>query len=317
MLPTPLIEASHLSAVLGGPRIFIKRDDLTGLGLGGNKIRKLEFLMADAKAKGADTIITTGGSQSNHALQTAAVARQLGMDVLLILGRGIHPEMQGNQLLNKLLDAKVRIIENTLMDKIDEVLNSAAEELRQRGHKPYIIPMGGTTPLGDVGYVNAALEIYQQLKDQGVDIQRIFVTDGTGGTHAGLVVGIKYLEMPCQLIGISVSRNKDRLKSVVAGHAHEVVKLLGMEPSFSPDDITVYDDYIGEGYGIITDGCVEAIKLVAQTEGIFLDPVYTGKTMAGLIDFVRKGRLSSEDTVIFMHTGGQAALFVYADELVR
>ena len=318
-LPTPLVEAPRLSAALGGPRIFIKRDDLTGLGLGGNKVRKLEFIMADAKAKGADILITTGGSQSNFALQMTAAARRLGMDVLLILTRGVHPEMQGNQLLNHLLNAEVRIIEEGLddLDKVYEILNEAAEELRRKGRKPYVIPIGGFTPLGTAGYFNAALEIKQQLEEQKVDVQYIFMADGSGGTHTGLMVGRKYLGMSWQLIGISVLYSRDRLKAMIAEQANNLAELLGAGLNFSPDEVIVSDEYIGQGYGMLTEACIEAIRLVAQTEGIFLDPVYTGKAMSGLIDFIRKGKISAEDTVIFMHTGGQAALFAYAGELAK
>jgi len=319
--PTPLTEAHHLSAVLGGPRIIIKRDDLTGLALGGNKCRKLEFVMADAKQKGIDTVITTGSSQSNFALQMAAAARKLDMEAYLVLFKGVHPETQGNLLLNNILDSKVRIIEldpsellgGTIMVK----MNALADELSQQGRHPLVIPAGAHTPIGTTGWVNAADEIWQQLQAQNIDAHYLVVTNGSTGTQTGLEVGVKYLKLPLKIIGISIFNKAANAINEVVNMANETAKFLNLDLTFAPDEITVYDDYIGEGYGISTDGCIQAIRLVAQTEGIFLDPVYTGKAMAGFIDLIHKGQFTAKDTVVFIHSGGIPALFAYDKEIAK
>jgi len=319
--PTPLTEAHHLSAVLGGPRIIIKRDDLTGLALGGNKCRKLEFVMADAKLKGIDTVITTGSSQSNFALQMATAACKLDMEAYLVLFKGAHPEMQGNLLLHNILDSKVRIIEldpsellgGTIMVK----MNALADELSQQGRHPLVIPAGAHTPIGTTGWVNAADEIGQQLQAQSIDANYLVVTNGSSGTQAGLELGVKYLKLPLKVIGISIFNKAANAINEVVNMANETAKFLNLDLTLTPDEITIYDDYIGEGYGIITDGCIQAIRLVAQTEGIFLDPVYTGKAMAGFADLIHKGQFTAKDTVVFIHSGGTPALFAYDKEIVK
>jgi len=319
--PTPLTEAHHLSVALGGPRIIIKRDDLTGLARGGNKCRKLEFVMADAKLKGIDTVITTGSSQSNFALQMATAARKLDMEAYLVLFKGAHPEMQGNLLLHDILDSKVRIVEldpsellgGTIMVK----MNALADELSQQGRHPLVIPAGAHTPIGTTGWVNAADEIWQQLQAQNIDANYLVVTNGSSGTQSGLELGVKYLKVPLKVIGISIFNKAVNAINEVVNMANETAKFLKLDLTFTPDEITIYDDYIGEGYGIITDGCIQAIRLVAQTEGIFLDPVYTGKAMAGFIDLIHKGKFTAKDTVVFIHTGGIPALFAYDKEIIK
>jgi len=319
--PTPLTEAHHLSAALGGPRIIIKRDDLTGLALGGNKCRKLEFVMADAKLKGIDTVITTGSSQSNFALQMATAARKLDMEAYLVLFKGVHPETQGNLLLHDILDSKVRIIELDLSELLGGTImvkmNALADELSQQGRHPLVIPAGAHTPIGTTGWVNAADEIWQQLQAQNIDARYLVVTNGSSGTQAGLELGVKYLKLPLKVIGISVFNKAANAINEVVNMANETAKFLNLDLAFTPDEITVYDDYIGEGYGITTDGCIQAIRLVAQTEGIFLDPVYTGKAMAGFIDLIHKGKFTAKDTVVFIHSGGIPALFAYDKEIAK
>jgi len=318
--PTPLMEARHLSAALGGPRIIIKRDDLTGLALGGNKCRKLEYVLADAQQRGIDTLITTGSSQSNHALQTAAAGRKLGMETYLVLVKGVHVETQGNLLLHNILNSEVNILDvadpsemfTTLLKKMNEL----ADELRSKGRNPLVIPAGAEVPLGTAGWVNAAEEIGQQLKEQKIDAQYVVLALGGGGTQAGLVLGFKQLKLPLGVVGISVVyKKKAKAIDEVVTLLSETAKLLALDVAVTPDGVTVYDDYIGQGYGIITDDCIEAIRLVAQMEGVFLDPVYTGKAMAGLIDLIRKGQFTSKDTVVFVHTGGLPAVFAYHQEL--
>ena len=319
--PTPLHELPCLSATLGGPRIFIKRDDLTGLALGGNKCRKLEYLLADAKQKGTDTIITGGSSQSNWAVQAAAAARKLGMETYLLLVKGVHIETQGNLLLHNILNSTVNILDiadpSEMFTTVPEKMNELAEQLRNKGLNPLIIPTGGDTPTGVAGWVNAAEEIRQQLRAQKVDAQHLVLATGSGGTQAGLALGFKYLKYPINVIGISVFSGQATTTNVVVTETNECAKLLGLDINISSEEVTIYDDYIGEGYGIPTKECIEAIRLVAQTEAIFLDPVYTGKAMSGLIDLVNKGYFTKNDIVLFIHTGGVAANFAYSTELSK
>lgn len=318
--PTPLMEARRLSAALGGPRIIIKRDDMSGLALGGNKCRKLEFVMADAKKKGVDTVITTGGSQSNFALQLATAASLLDMKAYSVLVKSAHSEVQGNLLLHNILDSNVIQIDPSEIsdyagDAIMTKMNALADDLRKQGRRPLVIPVGAHTPLGTTGWVNAVEEIWQQLQAQNIDAQYIVVAHGSSGTHAGLELGVNLLGLPIKVIGFSINRPKATALSRLITIANETADMLNLDITLAPEQITVNDDYIGEGYGIITDGCARAIKLVAQTEGIFLDPVYTAKAMAGLIDFIHKGHFTAKDTVVFIHSGGLPALFAYNREL--
>ena len=319
--PTPLHELPRLLDTLGGPRIFVKRDDLSGLALGGNKCRKLEYLLADAKQRGVDTLITTGSSQSNFALQMAAAARKLGMEPYLVLFKGLHPEMQGNMLLHSIYDSKVSLVDITdsreLFTILPQRMNELADELRSQGRNPLVIPVGGSVPLGIAGWVNAAEEINQQLREQEIDARHVILANGSGGTHAGLVLGFKYLKLPLNVIGISVLNEKTEAMNLVVTQVNETAKLLGLDVAITPEEVTVYDDYIGQGYGIPTKEGIEAIKLLAQTEAIILDPVYTGKCMAGLVHLINKGYFAQKDTVLFIHTGGVAADFAYSVELTN
>ncbi|MFB0520668.1 MAG: D-cysteine desulfhydrase family protein [Desulfatiglandales bacterium] len=318
-LPTPLHELPRLSAALGGPRIFMKRDDLTGLALGGNKCRKLEYVLADAKKRGVDTLITSGSSQSNFALQMAAAARKVRMQPYLVLVKGVHVETQGNLLLHNILDSTVNILEvsdpGEMFTTMPKRMNELADELRGKGRNPLVIPAGAFTPLGTAGWVDAAEEISQQLEDQGIEIHYVVLANGTGGTQAGLVLGFKQLKLHLDVVGMSVFYEKTEAINMVVTQVTETARLLGLDAAITPGEVTVYDDYIGQGYGIPTKECIEAIRVVAQTEAIFLDPVYTGKAMAGLIDLVSKGQFARKDSLLFIHTGGVAADFAYAEEL--
>ena len=319
--PTPLVEAKHLSAALGGPRILIKRDDLTGLALGGNKCRKLEFIMADARQNGIDTIITTGSAQSNFALQMAAAARKLDMEPYLVLAQGDHAEVQGNLLLHRILDSNVKILKlnptEMLRGSIMETMNRLAEELSAAGRHPLVIPAGAHNILGTTAWVDAVDETWQQLQFRHTEANYLVVTNGSGSTQAGLDLGVKHLRLPARVIGFSVFYKRDEAIADLVQVADDTARFLDFDLTLTPEEISVYDEYNGEGYGIITPECIEAIKLVARTEGILLDPVYTGKTMAGLIDFIRQGRFTRDDTIVFFHTGGTAALFAYARELTE
>jgi len=321
--PTPLMEARHLSSVLGGPRIFIKREDMSGLALGGNKCRKLEFIMAEALKQGANALISTASSQSNFCLQLAAAGRKFGMKSSFALLRGIHIETQGNLLLQNILGSDVEILElsdiheaykGTVARKMDEL----AEGLRSRGYKPFI--MRHALPdisaiLGAVGWASGADELDNQLKDQEIHAQYVLLANGGGASQAGLAWGLKYLKAQCQVIGISVLNSQKEAVSSVVENTEVISNFLGIDMKLQPDESPVYDSYIGEGYGIPTKEAVEAIRLVAQTEGIFLDPVYSGKAMAGLIDLIKRGLFTAEDTVVFIHTGGVPALFAYNQEI--
>lgn len=319
-LPTPLHKASRLSATLNGPRIFIKREDLSGLALGGNKARKLEFVLADAQRKGIDVVITTGSSQSNFALQLAAAARKLGMEPYLVLFRGVHPEIQGNLLLQNILGSNIIMVEaepsEGFGDAMLQRMNEMADEMRRKGHHPLVIPAGAFMPLGTAGWVDAAEEIWQQLQEQKIDARYLILATGTGGTQAGLAIGAKELGSPFKVVGISVYYSSFEAAEKIADMGNKTAELLGLRARLKPEEITVYDEYIGEGYGVVTESCVKAIRLVAQTEGIFLDPVYTGKAMAGFIDLINKGEFTANDSVIFIHTGGVPALFAYQEELI-
>jgi len=321
--PTPITEAQHLSSILGGPRILIKREDLSGVALGGNKCRKHEFILAEAKKQGANAVISTASSQSNFCLQVAAAARRLDIKASFILLRGVHNEVQGNLLLHNILDSDIEIIELTDIHEawgrlVSERMEAVADDLQNRGYKPFImrhIIPDISAILGTVGWVAAADELITQFKDQDIKANYVVLANGGGGTQAGLVLGLKYLKANCDVIGISVLNNKDAAKTAVIEHTDAVADFLGLDVRVSPDELKINDLYIGEGYGIPTKECVDAIRLVAQTEGIFLDPVYTGKAMAGLIDLVNKGYFKSEDTIVFIHTGGIPALFAYHDDV--
>lgn len=327
LLPTPLHELPNLSASLASQRIFIKRDDLTGLAMGGNKVRHLEFILPQVKQEDVDVIISTAGSQSNFCVQLAAAARKLNMNaVFVFFGATAHPETQGNLLLQNILSSEMRFLEGTpwsdnYQSNITRVLNEVADELREKGRKPAIInfvtEMSPYLPLAVSGYIEASEEIRQQLLKQETAARYIIVPSASGATYAGLLLGVKLLSLPLKIIGIATYEDKDTLVSKIVDCANRTAKFLGLDMTVTPEEIEVYDDYLGEGYGMVTRECEDAIRLVAQTEGIFLDPIYTGKTMAGLIDLVKKGRFKPTDTAVFIHTGGIPALFAYHKEIAR
>ncbi len=314
-LPTPLEDARNLSAALDGPRILIKRDDLTGLALGGNKTRKLEYLIADAWEQDATVVITTGAAQSNHCRQTAAAARIAGMRCILVLSSTDHdPPAQGNLLLDYLLGAEVHFVR----DRSERMpaMERIAEELRRQGERPYLIPTGGSTPLGASAYVSAAFELTQQLIANGWGVSRVYVTSSTsGGTHAGLALGARLCGNPFQVVGIGIEADVGAIRDVVLPLANATAEFLDVDVRLEPDELHIDDRYVGPGYGVPTAECLEAIRLAAQTEGLLLDPVYTGKTLAGLIDHIRRGEIGRDETVVFIHTGGAPALFAQAETI--
>jgi len=313
-LPTPLEPMRALSKLLGGPDLWIKRDDCTGLATGGNKTRKLEFLMADALAKGADTIITQGAVQSNHARQTAAAAARLGLDCELLFENRVKDADQnyltgGNVFLDRLYKAKYR--HYPADTDMNAAMQQVAEELTQAGRKPYIIPGGGSNPVGALGYVNCAIEMATQANDLGLKIDMVVHATGSAGTQAGLVAGFRGFRSGIPVLGIGVRAPKDRQEANVYKLVEATCDHLGIPGAVPREDVQADCDYVGGGYGIPTPGMLEAVRLVAETEGILLDPVYSGKGMAGLIDYCRKGRFRRGQTVVFVHTGGQAGLFAY------
>jgi len=313
-LPTPLHPLPRLSAYLGGPQLWTKRDDLTGLALGGNKVRKLEFLLGEAAAQQADTLVTTGAPQSNHARQTAAAAARVGLKSVLVL-RGDPPaEITGNILLDRLLGADVVWAGAR---PASEVMDEVAAELRARGQKPFVIPLGGSTATGALGYVAAMRELAGQCRSAGVHFDAIVFPTSSGGTQAGMVVGARSTGYPGRIIGVSVDHRAGDFKQTLAPLAGAAAQRLDMPASFEPGDFDVRDAYLGGGYAVIGDAEREAIRLAARLEGLLVDPVYTGRALAGLIDLIRMGEFSPGQNVLFWHTGGTPALFAYADTLLR
>jgi L-cysteate sulfo-lyase len=312
-LPTPLQKLGRLSAELGGPGIWIKRDDLTGLATGGNKVRKLEYLVADALEQGADTLITVGAKQSNHARQTAAAAARCGLKATLVLTGDDPGDWTGNLLLDHLLGATVRWTGDlTRQEMVDKV---AAEE-RAAGRTPYSIRVGGSNPIGALGYVGAMFEFGQQCRELDLHPSHVLFASSSGGTQSGMVVGAKLAGVESRVLGLSVDEPEDELRRIICDLAVETATRLGHERLISPEDIFCNADYTGAGYAIMGDPEREAIRLLARTEGLIVDPVYTGRALAGLIDLVRRGAFAKDDSIVFWHTGGHAALFAYADELL-
>jgi L-cysteate sulfo-lyase len=316
-LPTPLEPMENLSRHLGGPRLWIKRDDCTGLSTGGNKTRKLEFLMADARAKGADTVITQGATQSNHARQTAAAAAKLGFACHILLeDRTGYTDaaytQSGNVLLDKLHGATISRCPGGA--DMQAEMEALAEELKKSGKRPYVIPGGGSNPVGALGYVGAALELVAQAAAMDLRIDHVVHATGSAGTQAGLVAGLVGLNSGIPVLGIGVRAPREKQEANVLALAQRTADHLGLPAgTVRAEHVKANCDYVGQGYGIPTEGMAEAVKLVAEKEGILLDPVYSGKGMAGLIDLIGKGQFKRDENVVFIHTGGAVGLFGYPD----
>ncbi len=317
-LPTPVEALPRLSRELGGPRLLVKRDDQTGLASGGNKTRKLEFLIGDALAHGADIVITAGAIQSNHCRQTAAAAARAGLDCVLVLGGEPPLTPSGNLLLDTLLGAEIHW---SGPDRRGSSLEAIAGEMKSVGRRPYVVPYGGSNATGAVGYVLAMQELGEQRSgDISLPaIDRIIIPSSSGGTQAGLVVGAHAVGFRGQILGIGIDKGEageDPYLVHLAQLANATACLLNMEAAFRPDEFVVNQDYLGGGYGVVGGLEREAILLTARLEGLLLDPVYTGRAMGGLIDMVRRGLIRPNETILFWHTGGMPALFAYADVLV-
>ncbi len=316
--PTPIEFLPHLSAHLGGPELYIKRDDLLGLTGGGNKTRKLEFLVADALEQGADTLVTVGAVQSNHCRLTLAAAVKEGLKCRLVLEERVpnsyDPDASGNNFLFGLLGVeKVTVVAGG--SDLNAALQTETDELAAAGRKGYIIPGGGSNALGALGYVACAEEIVGQSFDVGLAFDHLVCSSGSGGTHAGLVTGMVGVNANLPVIGISVRAKKDPQETKLHALAQEVAEKLNLRGGVPREAFSVFDDYVGPGYSLPTEAMIEAVKLFARLEGILLDPVYTGKTAAGLIDLVRRGHFKQDERVLFLHTGGAPALYAYQDIL--
>lgn len=317
---TPIEKAERLSAALGGPTIYIKRDDRLGLAGGGSKTRKLEFLMADALSQNADTVITCGAVQSNHCRLTLAAAKKEGLACQLVLQERVpgsyNRGASGNNFLYKLLGVeKIKVI-SADADPMTE-MQQLAQELAHAGRKAYLIPVGGSNPLGACGYVAAAREILSQLFDLCLPIDRLVVASGSGGTHSGLLTGLFATNSDISVVGINVSHNKYDQQQLVHTLANQTAEFLQLRKSIPEDRVYCYDDYVGPGYSLPTPEMAKAVRLLARTEGILIDPVYTGKAMAGLIDLSRKGVFSKNENILFIHTGGAPALYAYQQDVLE
>lgn len=325
-LPTPLEMLGSLSGHLAPLSLYIKRDDQTGLAFGGNKARKLEFIMADVMAQGADTVVTWAGVQSNWCRQVAAAATREGKRAVLVLLKkpGVPAEEDGNLLLDRFLGAEIRIVEAggekgfLELEHVREFLDPVVEEERGAGRTVYLAPVGGSLlegsmvrPLGSLGYVAAFLELLEQARGRGFTPDTVVLASGSAGTQAGLLVGAKLLSPRTRVVGISVAGTKVAVSRYVRSIAEATLSELGEDPSVADDEVIVLDEYLAEGYGVLNQSVTDAIGLLARKEGILLDPVYTGKAMAGLLDLAGKGFFQEEENVVFLHTGGTPALFPY------
>ena len=316
--PTPLEFMPNLTKALGGPQLWIKRDDCTGVAMGGNKNRKLEYLMGEALAQGATHIVTQGALQSNHVRQTAAVCAKLGLKCTALLEHRVDTNSVeylegGNVLLDHLLGINIEYRAGGT--DMQAALEDAGAKLSAAGEKVYLIPGGGSNAVGAMGYVHVALELLAQANEIGLRIDRLVHATGSAGTQAGLVAGFEALNAGIRVLGIGVRAPKDRQEAVVHKLAEATAARLGIA-SIRREAVEANCDYVGAGYGQPTPGMVEAVTMFARSEAIFLDPVYSGKGAAGLIDLIRKGYFTAEENVVFLHTGGQVGLFAYRDALV-
>jgi D-cysteine desulfhydrase family pyridoxal phosphate-dependent enzyme len=310
-LPTPIETLPRLSEALGGPRLLIKRDDQTGLAFGGNKTRKLEFLVAEARDRGAKTLISGGALQSNHCRQTAAAAARFGFECILVLTGDIPEQPSANLLLDQLFGAQVVYVSDR-KDR-DRILQQTFDHAAEKGMKPYLVPYGGSSPTGALGYAFAMKE----LMDQNVHADWIVFATSSGGTHAGLVLGQQVFGYKGKVLGFSIDESEEWLRTHVSELASSASEKLGNRIEFTPDEVLANADYCKAGYGVLAEPEREAIHLFARHEGILLDPVYTGRAAAGMIDLIRKEFFKKDETVLFLHTGGQPALFAneYANKV--
>ncbi len=317
-LPTPLEFLPRLTEHLGGPDIYVKRDDCTGLATGGNKTRKLEYSMGEAVEQGADTIITVGAVQSNHVRQTVAAACKLGMKCEVLLEHRIGDPSEtyttsGNVFLDRIFGANLR--EYPDGTDFDAEMEAIAEQVRSEGGNPYIVPGGASNAVGALGYVGCGIELLGQAAANGISFDHVITATGSAGTHAGLAVGLRGRGSDLPILGIGVKAPKDQQEEKVYKLAVETAEKVGMPGCVAREDIIADCNYIGPGYGQHTDSMNEAIIMLARYEGLLFDPVYSGKALAGMIDYIRTGRFEKGQSIVFLHTGGSAGLFAYSDVL--
>jgi D-cysteine desulfhydrase family pyridoxal phosphate-dependent enzyme len=312
-LPTPLEELPRLSRALGGPRLWVKRDDQTGLATGGNKTRKLEFSVGEALRQGADTLVTLGAVQSNHARQTAAAAARCGLSCVLVLRGHPPPEATGNLLLDHLLGASV--VFSGDRDR-EDVATEAVEGLRAAGKRPFLIPVGASDENGAPGFVAAMEELAAQLAERSLRVDHLVVASSSFGTQAGMCAGARLLGLPFRIAGIAIDARAPEVRAGVADLATRTLRRMGRTETVSVDEVVAHDGYLGGGYAVLGDPEREAIRLAARTEGLLLDPVYTGRAMAGLVDLVRRRAFTAGENVLFWHTGGAVALHAYGEALL-
>jgi D-cysteine desulfhydrase len=313
---TPVEKLFNFSEALNGPTVFIKRDDLLGLTSGGNKTRKLEFLVADALKQGADTLVTCGAIQSNHCRLTLAAAVKEGLKCRLVLEERVpgsyNPEASGNNFLFHLLGVESIAVVKEGTD-MEQAMNDVAQDLSKQGRRPYIIPGGGSNPIGATGYVACAMELEEQIREQNLTIDAVVVASGSTGTHAGLVAGFWGAGLDIPIYGINVSRDKEVQEKLVHSLVERTASHVGIKTAIPKDKVVCFGDYWRPKYSVPNIQMIEAVNLLAKTEGILLDPTYTGKAMAGLIDLSRNGFFKPEDRVLYIHTGGSPALYAYMD----
>ncbi len=315
--PTPLEEVPRFSEALGGPRILIKRDDLTGFAFGGNKVRAMEFRMADVQAKHCNAFVLVNIGQSNHARLHAAACARLGIKMVIVKPGPKNERVQGNLLLNHITGAEIVETGTTDPAELERILDDVLEDLRRRGYRPYASTRDPFSPIaGTIAFTEAAIEVVEQMSAAGIDCCQLFLVGGTSA--AGLALGGKLLGAPYRVHAVSVGGSRQQLLSSEIALSNRVAtEVLDLPPIMSADDFAVYDEYVGSRYGDATPEVLEAIRLLGRTEGIFVDPVYTGKALAGVIGEIRKGTLTREDTVIFVHTGGTPIIFAYDEVLSR
>lgn len=308
-LPTPLEKLPRLSEELGGPEIHIKRDDLTGMVETGNKIRKLEFLLAEAQQQGCQVLITCGGAQSNHARATAVAAARSGLKCHLVLRNSTGSEFDGNLLIDRLVGAEIKFITPQEYEQVDDIMGRLAEQYVAQGSKPYVIPEGGSNALGTLGYVVAMQELAEQAAAQSLQFDHLICPVGSGGTLAGMLLGESLCGLTAQIHGVNVCDDAPHFQNRVSSILRSARRKFGFELSLQSHDISIIDGYVGKGYGLNRQEEIELMKHVAQREGVILDPVYTGKAMFGLVDQIRQGRFKPDEKILFWHTGGIFALF--------
>ncbi len=308
-LPTPIIKLEKFSKYVEGPQIYLKRDDYTGLALTGNKVRKLEFIMSEALAHESDYVITCGSSQSNHARTTAVAAAKLGLRCYLVLRNNMGAALEGNLFLASLFGAEIQYITPAEYMKVDEIMYGIANDLKEKGHKPYVIPEGGSNALGSWGYIKASLEIVNQLKMMQLKMNHIVVPVGSGGTYAGLLLGKFLYDIPYRIHGFNICDNESSFVNRISDIVKKSQRQFNLKTNITNKDIHIIDGYVGKGYGLSSQDELDLIKKMARLEGIILDPVYTAKAILGLVDQIRQGRFRAEDNILFIHTGGIFGIF--------